>query len=43
MSSTDPFSAARVGDGIEHTACKGWLVVGVIGGGAGQYVMGAKT
>ncbi len=32
MSSTDPFSAARVGDGIEHTASKGWLVVGVIGG-----------
>ncbi|AUX91846.1 PAAR domain-containing protein [Mixta gaviniae] len=28
----DPFSAARVDDGIEHTASKGWLVVGLIGG-----------
>ena len=32
MSSTDPFLAARVDDGIEHTASKGWLVVGLIGG-----------
>lgn len=31
-SSTEPFSAARVGDDIEHTASKGWLVVGLIGG-----------
>lgn len=32
MSSTAPFSAARVGDGIEHSASKGWMVVGLIGG-----------
>lgn len=31
-SSTKPFAAAREGDGIEHTASKGWLVVGLIGG-----------
>ncbi|KGT88343.1 type IV secretion protein Rhs [Erwinia typographi] len=31
-SSTEPFAAAREGDGIEHTASKGWLVVGLIGG-----------
>lgn len=28
----EAFSAARVGDGIEHSASKGWLVLGLIGG-----------
>jgi len=28
----EAFYAARVGDGIEHTASKGWLVLGLIGG-----------
>lgn len=31
-SSSESFAAAREGDGIEHTASKGWLVVGLIGG-----------
>ena len=32
MSSTSPYAAARVGDGIEHTASKGWMVLGLVGG-----------
>ncbi|MGY3094187.1 PAAR domain-containing protein [Pantoea agglomerans] len=33
MSGTaEAFSAARVGDGIEHSASKGWLMLGLIGG-----------
>lgn len=32
MSSTSPYGAARVGDGIEHTASKGWMVLGLVGG-----------
>ncbi|XTZ38095.1 polymorphic toxin type 46 domain-containing protein [Salmonella enterica] len=30
--SAEAFAAARDGDSIEHTASKGWLVVGLIGG-----------
>lgn len=32
MNSTSPYAAARVGDGIEHTASKGWMVLGLVGG-----------
>lgn len=32
MSDGNEFAAAREGDSIEHTASKGWLVVGLMGG-----------
>ncbi|ELQ9312395.1 PAAR domain-containing protein [Serratia marcescens] len=32
MSDDNEFAAAREGDSIEHTASKGWLVVGLMGG-----------